>query len=357
MADANEMALDELENKIRAKVESLTNFGDKTAQKKTLEKVFNYFDEDRSGKVSLDEFEAALVRMNFVGVQAEVTALFDRYDEQDDGRISYAEFSSGLFDNKMSADPNSKSIVERVKGRILERGGKNGIRTLTKILVRMDDTGDFCLNVDEFTEGLAVYGVRDVPEADVQKLMNYFDRDGSGKISIEEFLRGVRGKIKKRRAVLIKQAWGYLDTAGDGKVTMADMQTKYDCSQAEEVLAGTKTEEEIMDEFMDTWDKSGDNVITWPEFFDYYKDISAGIEHDDYFELMIRNAWHMSGGEGWAENTTCRRVLVTWADDPLSQEVVEIKNDLGLSATDIEGMKQRIEEQEGRAVGKISLAD
>merc|ERR1712196_672352 len=243
----------------------------------------------------------------------------------------------GLFDNKMSADPNSKSIVERAKGRILERGGKNGIRTLTKILVRMDDTGDFCLNVDEFTEGLAVYGVRDVPEADVQKLMNYFDRDGSGKISIEEFLRGVRGKIKKRRAVLIKQAWGYLDTAGDGKVTMADMQTKYDCSQAEEVLAGTKTEEEIMDEFMDTWDKSGDNVITWPEFFDYYKD--------------------MSGGEGWAENTTCRRVLVTWADDPLSQEVVEIKNDLGLSATDIEGMKQRIEEQEGRAVGKISLAD
>ena len=69
-----------------------------------------------------------------------------------------------------------------------------------------------------------------------------------------------------------------------------------------------------MDEFMDTWDKSGDNVITWPEFFDYYKDISAGIELDDYFELMIRNAWHISGGEGWCANTSNARVLVTHAD-------------------------------------------
>jgi hypothetical protein len=25
----------------------------------------------------------------------------------------------------------------------------------------------------------------------------------------------------------------------------------------------------------------------------------------------MRNAWHMSGGEGWAANPTCTRVLVT----------------------------------------------
>jgi len=60
-------------------------------------------------------------------------------------------------------------------------------------------------------------------------------------------------------------------------------------------------------------------VLTWPEFLDYYKGLSVGIDDDNYFELMIRNAWHLSGGEGSASNSTCRRVLVIHGDG--SQEV------------------------------------
>lgn len=38
---------------------------------------------------------------------------------------------------------------------------------------------------------------------------------------------------------------------------------------------------------------------------------------------MIRNAWHISGGEGWCANSSCRRVLVTHTDG--RQTVEEIK--------------------------------
>ena len=38
--------------------------------------------------------------------------------------------------------------------------------------------------------------------------------------------------------------------------------------------------------------------------------MSASIDLDDYFELMIRNAWHIPGGEGWCANTANKRVLV-----------------------------------------------
>jgi len=57
-----------------------------------------------------------------------------------------------------------------------------------------------------------------------------------------------------------------------------------------------------------------DGIVTIEEFEDYYKDISASIDNDDYFELMIRNAWHIAGGEGQAANTSIKRVLKTNPD-------------------------------------------
>lgn len=36
-----------------------------------------------------------------------------------------------------------------------------------------------------------------------------------------------------------------------------------------------------------------DGVVTRAEFEDYYKDLSAGIDSDEYFETMVRNAWKL----------------------------------------------------------------
>jgi len=75
------------------------------------------------------------------------------------------------------------------------------------------------------------------------------------------------------------------------------------------------SKEAILSEFLSQWDTlKKDGVVQYEEFEDYYKDVSASIDDDDYFELMIRNAWHIAGGEGWCENTTIPRELVTDAD-------------------------------------------
>jgi len=50
---------------------------------------------------------------------------------------------------------------------------------------------------------------------------------------------------------------------------------------------------------MSVWEThKKDHIVTIEEFEDYYKDVGAAIEDDDYFELMIRNAWHLDGGQG-----------------------------------------------------------
>jgi len=79
--------------------------------------------------------------------------------------------------------------------------------------------------------------------------------------------------------------------------------------------SGEKSKKEILEDFMKQWDTvDKDGRVTREEFYVYFRDVSASIDDDDYFELMIRNAWHLAGGKGQYENTSIKRVLQTNAD-------------------------------------------
>ena len=74
--------------------------------------------------------------------------------------------------------------------------------------------------------------------------------------------------------------------------------------------------------FMKQWETDKvDGIVTLDEFIEYYRDVSPSIDRDDYFELMMRNAWHLPGGVGAAANTTCRRVMVVQRDGTQSVQV------------------------------------
>ena len=160
--------------------------------------------------------------------------------------------------------------------------------------------------------------------------------------------------MSSRRVRLVDQAFDVLDRDGNGAVEPEDIINCYDASKHPDVLAGKRSPDEVLREFLDTFDVGGvvDGKVTRPEFENYYSNISASIDDDDYFELMIRNAWHISGGEGAAANSANRRVLVTAADG--SQSVQEIRDDLGLKADDKVGMMARLRAQ-GVDAANVSL--
>ncbi|KAG6974300.1 hypothetical protein JG687_00000427 [Phytophthora cactorum] len=345
--------VDAMETKLREMFEVRSGYRDEQSQAALLAKHFRSFDRDSSGIVDFDEFARAMLSLNFVGVQAETEALFDRYDADLDGVLSYAEFAQVVTgcSGRVLLNGRVRSLLERVRESILEAGGKNGIRTLGVILRRMDQNGNGVIEFEEFCDGIAHLGVSDADPEELERTFRCFDRDQSGKITIDELMRGLRGSMPKRRILLVKKAFALLDTSGDGKATVEEIERLYDASQHPEVLAGRMKPRDAMLEMMSVFEQSnsrGDGVITWHEFLEYYKDLSVGITNDDEFELMIRNAWHLSGGVGWSANSSCRRVLATFRDG--SQRVLEIENDLGIAASDTRRMMEKLKAQGYRDV-------
>ena len=162
--------------------------------------------------------------------------------------------------------------------------------------------------------------------------------------------------MSARRQKLVGMAFDKMDKNGNGIIEPEDVIDTYDASKHPDVLAGKKTADEVLREFLDTFDVGGevDGKVTRREFMNYYSNVGASIDDEDYFELMIRNAWHISGGEGWSANTANRRVLVTHADG--RQSVEEIKDDMGLRAGDTDGAIARLRAQ-GVQAASISMHD
>jgi Ca2+-binding EF-hand superfamily protein len=244
------------------------------------------------------------------------------------------------------------SALQRVKAKILERGGRNGFRGLVRFLGQLDGNGDRSLSRAEFRGALENFGIP-MGSAELDAVFNTFDRNGDGKVTIAEFVRTMRGEMNSRRLAIVQEAFTRLNRDGRGDVELSDLIDVFSTNASLHPDAGKgASHEELIREFMEAWGGSN-GCISRAQFVEYYSDISAGIDKDDYFELLVRNAWHISGGEGWCENTTARRVLVVFNDD--TQRVVELTDDLGLRGDDTDGIMRKLAAQGVENIKRIQL--
>ena len=154
----------------------------------------------------------------------------------------------------------------------------------------MDRNGNGSLSPVEFKYAMRDYGLT-LSEIEVTQIVKHFDSNKDGQLSFDEFLRAIRGELNARRLDMVHQAYRVLDKDGSGQVTIEDIRIAYDVSFHPDFQSGKKTADEVLSDFMTVWEThKRDQIVTIEEFEDYYKDLSASIDGDDYFELMIRNA-------------------------------------------------------------------
>jgi Ca2+-binding EF-hand superfamily protein len=132
---------------------------------------------------------------------------------------------------------------------------------------------------------------------DLQGLHSYYDIDGDGNIGYEEFIRAMKEPLSPMAKDFVLRAFAQLDRDGSGVATIKDIAHLYDVSENADFLDGIKTRDEILGDFLNSFDGlrgNADEQITQEEFLDYYSDLRAGIPSDEYFCRMLESTWGMA---------------------------------------------------------------
>nr|ACZ26266.1 putative calcyphosin B [Mayetiola destructor] len=177
-------------------------------------------------------------------------------------------------------DGTKRDPIKKLRLLCLARGAA-GFVGLGRTFRRMFGDGNRTLSFEEFKKGISDNGFECTDE-ELEEMFERFDTDENGSISVTEFLAKLRPPMNQTRLNTIGKCFRKLDKSGDGVITLDD-------------LNGEKSEEQIRNHFLSEFEEggAGDGRVTEEEFFNYYASISASIDDDTYFDLLLRQDYKL----------------------------------------------------------------
>jgi Ca2+-binding EF-hand superfamily protein len=147
---------------------------------------------------------------------------------------------------------DDKALIAHVRERIAARGAR-GIQGIGKKFKIADDDRSGSLNRAEFEKAMHDFRIG-LSKEEVKRAFDKFDRDGSGDISYEEFLRSIRGSMNPVRKAVAKKAFDIMDKDKSGILDINDIRQNYNAKSHPDVKSGKRTEDEVLLEFLDTFE-------------------------------------------------------------------------------------------------------
>ena len=163
-------------------------------------------------------------------------------------------------------------------------------------------------------------------EDDCLALVQMFDEDGGGTLSLDELMVAIReGAMPPNRVAMVRRVFHMLcRDAGlpcaDGvEITTDRIRQRFDPFGDERVERGDPNwpPKDVTNNFFAVLDDSGDGQVSDAEFMRMYENISPAVEDDGDFKRMLDKFWPASRGrddfrEIWGGKTMKHRHRRAW---------------------------------------------
>ena len=144
-----------------------------------------------------------------------------------------------------------KKILNQIREKLASRGIK-GVCPIARYFRIVDENNTQIIDFKEFKKCCEQFQL-DLTNEETKISFVSFDRDNTGEIDYDEFLRTIRGEMNDFRKNLVNQVFNKLDNNGNGEISFDELQAKYSTKSHPEVLSGRKTEDEVLEEFMESF--------------------------------------------------------------------------------------------------------
>ena len=199
----------------------------------------------------------------------------------------------GLTDPQILPSAGVSLCIDRLKASLKSRGS-SGFASLQRMFQNMDEDNNQSLSFVELKNTLKQLNMP-VIESDVRKLFEHFDRDKSGTIDFGEFVDGMREPLSSSRLALVDMAFTELDIEGIDEVPFERIASQYNSGRHPEVIAKRMTPKLALANFLETFDAGVEveGKVTRDEFINYYSNVGAAIDSDEYFDILLRSVWDL----------------------------------------------------------------
>lgn len=183
-------------------------------------------------------------------------------------------------------------VAARIRSSLVRRGA-NSLVEMGRSFRQLERRRTGSVTLEDFSRACSMYGIK-LSEQELNAIFGFYDRDRSGLIRVDDVMWGLRGDMPDRRRETVQRAFAKLDAGGIGSITIEDVALCYNPRENPDVVAGKITERQALKDFLDSFDSIDvDGRISLDEFLTYYASVSALVEDDSFFNLLLFSTWQL----------------------------------------------------------------